>query len=273
MMKNFILKNRNILVFISLSIPVLFRVYLGELTGVWFPSDQAYDDALLIQYALSTHYQYSDHLTLLKTMSFPWFLDLVYISQLNYTLVLSLLWCLAAILIFRLLYKNTNNICVSLFFFLYVLFMPTAFEIWMGTRLYRNSIIAPFIIIVFYFIISNIFLVCKNKNFNNKKLFISSIIFGLFFTFSFYIKEDGIWLLMCLISSVILCSSIIVTRFIFSNTNNKYRVNNLISIFLLFLPLLIFGVGTNVYKYINYQFTGVSAIETRTQGELGRFVR
>ena len=265
MMREVILRYRYILVFI------FFRIYLGELTGVWFPSDQAYDDALLVQYALSTHYQYPNHLTLLKTMSFPWFLDLVYISQLNYTLVLSLLWCLAAILIFRFLYKNTNNVWISFFFFLYVLFMPTAFELWMGTRLYRNAIIAPFVIIVFYFMVSNIFLVCKNKSFDNKRFFISSIIFGLFFTFSFYIKEDGIWLLMCLISSIILCSIIIVVRMFFSN--QKCRLNNLISIFLLFLPLLIFGVGTNVYKYINYQFTGVSAIETRTQGELGRFVK
>ncbi|PJG84403.1 hypothetical protein [Conservatibacter flavescens] len=252
--------------YIFIILLIFIRLYLGEITGFWFPSDQAYDDALMIQYALPSHYQNIDHTSLLKTMSFPIFLDFVYISQLNYSLVLSIFWCISALTVLNLILKLNQNKFIALLAFIYFLFLPTAFEIWMGTRLYRNSIIAPFTIMSFSFILWNVFSAMLNRN---QKLF-SVVIYSLVFSFTFYIKEDGVWLLACLVSSIILCLLIYIYKYIKGYFSKKIFFSKLI---LLIMPLLVYQVITVTYKSVNQHFFGVYAIETRNGGELGRFTK
>lgn len=265
---------QNKILFIILTLSIFFRIYLGELTGAWFPSDQAYDDALLINYALYNNYTSPDHLTLLKTMGYPWFLKIVSFTGLDYTIFLSLIWSFSSLLILKLVYVISSNKLISYFFFIYILFMPTAFEIWAGTRLYRNSILAPFTIIVFYYITIQIVYFYKSSIDSIKKrflFFISSIFLGVFFTFTYYIKEDGVWLLACLLASILLSISLSIVNLF--KTPSSERKGELINVGILFVPLIIFNIGTNMYKSFNLEKVGVAEIETRTQGELGLFVR
>lgn len=257
-------------IFYVFLVTIIIRLYLSRLIGIWFPSEQVYDDALLINYALPAHYFNPTIDSLLKTMSFSWLLDFVKLSHLSYTFILSCIWIVAALLIYRLIKLISGKKTIGMFAYFYVLFFPTAFELWSGTRLYRNSIIAPFIFIVFYFIVYFLYKISEN-NFSDKEFIISSIVFGLVFSFTYYIKEDGIWILACLCAEILLGLIFALYNFI-KNKTTKQKRRLITTIVALVMPLFIFLSCTQIYKGINYHFFGVYEIETRTNGELGEFV-
>jgi len=253
--------------FYIISIAIVLRIILSEKMGVWFLSSQMYDDALLMSYArVNTHFLNPNIYSLVKTIGYPLFINVVYICQLNYPIALSLVWIFAACLTAYFFFLISQKKWLSCFAFLYVLFMPMAFEGWLGTRMYRNSIIAPFVIIVFSFCFIILYRVYFGKY---KRLIVDLIACGIFFSFTYYIKEDGLWLLACLMLVVIFCVIKLLIKSIRCHFKEKKNVRIMAA---LLIPILIFACTTVAYKSINKHFFGVYAIETRNGGEIGKFV-
>ena len=181
------------------------------------------------------------------------------------------MWCIAALLLSWLIWKLFRNRLISFAVFAYALFLPTAFDFYFGGRIYRNSIIAPFTILTFALIFLNIYNMMKDRQNSRKWLMILvSIIAGFIFTFTYYIKEDGLWLLASLGFFTLAAAVILLVRLFRKKAVLKKTIAG---IFLLFLPFLMFVAGTEVYKGINYHYFGVRAIQTRTEGETGRFIK
>ncbi len=248
----------NIFIFVFL----LIRIFIGKIVSVaLFPFGLA-DDLLMLDYASKLHWTSPNINSLVKNMSFPVLLDVVHLSKINWTIWYSLIWFFAAIIVYVLVKKLTKNKILSLFFYLYVLFFYSAFTVSIGLRVYRNCIIHPFIIMFFGLLI--ILIIELISKFNKKSIWIS-IILGLVFTFTYYIKEDGIWLLC------VLLFSIVFTIFLLIINKNTIRIIVKKSL-CLFIPIFIFVFLTNCYKAINLKFFGVYEINTRTEGELGKFV-
>ncbi|MCR5026525.1 MAG: hypothetical protein K6A34_03665, partial [Methanobrevibacter sp.] len=83
-------------------------------------------------------------MTLAKTMSYPLFLFLVNISGLSYKFCLSVFWIIASLVLTYGIQKFVcKNKLVLLFSFVFIIFLPIAFDSWGGTRIYRNSILVP----------------------------------------------------------------------------------------------------------------------------------
>ena len=97
-------------------------------------------------------------------MGYPLFLDFVHLTGLSYNIVLSIIWVVAAILMVRLFSRFDLQPIFLIFIYLFVLFTPCAFDYYVGTRLYRNSIIAPFLFIVFALMLILIVDILKNKD-------------------------------------------------------------------------------------------------------------
>jgi len=248
----------------------IFRIISSNLISAWYPSSQAYDDHLMIAYAsLASHFKIPDSLTLVKTMSYPIFLRIVHWSGLSYTIILSIIWIIAAILVVTIFSYITNNILFLRFAYLFILFTPSAFDSWIGTRLYRNSCLAPFILILFACLLLIIIRLIKDEDLSAKKIICLSIMSGFIFTFSYYIKEDGIWLLFCLIFAILVSFGIVIYKYLHSD---KSIGKSIMLIIILYIPLMIFILSSNIYKSINYHYFGVYETNTRTEGELGNFV-
>ena len=113
--------------------------------------------------------------------------------------------------------------------------------------------------------------VLKNKDISAKKILLNIIALSFFFTFTYYIKEDGFWMLPCLALMFAICIGISLYHY-FKNKDNRNPIRLLRLIIMLFLPLILFYAGTNFYKGVNYHFFEVYEINTRTEGELGKFV-
>ena len=250
----------------------VIKFQLTRLTGIWFPTNQHYDDELMMKYAdFPTHFSSSAepfNEVLLKDMGFPFFLNLIHEVGINYFDALSMLWFIAAtssVFLFAKTVKNSNKV-VLLAIFAFVLFTPAAFDAWCGTRLYRSSILAPL-----YFIILNMSAIIFVRSFYDVKInlikFLPYQIFlGLIFTLTFYVKEDGIWLLAVLICIFVLCFIKVLRQKTFSTS---YKILYVVA---LLLPLMIFFGGTVAYKNVNQKYFGVYEINTRTGGETGKFV-
>ena len=80
-------------------------------------------------------------------------------------------------------------------------------------------------------------------------------------------KEDGIWLLMCLIAVIILC---LIHKIFLESQSVKEKFYYVL---ILFLPIAIFFSCMTAYKSVNNHFFGVYETNNRTNGELGSFVK
>ena len=252
---------------IFLPLIVLFsilRIYIGNNVGLWYFISSVDDDLLMLNYSnLFYHFTNWNILSLTKDMSYSLFLFVVNISNIPYSFYLSILWIIAGLLTIYAIYKFVNkNKLLLLISFLFIIFLPIAFDSSCGTRIYRNAIMAQVIIIflsVLFIFISN----AVNNIKDNKKLFIWALILGIIFSFNYYIKEDGILTLPIFL----ICIFAIIFYHCYkfkSKINFKY-------LFILFIPILIFGASTFMYKEINSYYFGIDEINTRTGGEIGEF--
>lgn len=251
---------------------VLFvlRVLIGRLVGVRFIPPSAGDDALLLNYSqLESHFLNEDHIyeIMVKEMGFPVFLYLLNKTGIVYTDATSFLWLLAAI-IFTILFATLTKIRrneILLLVYSIVLFMPISFS-FVGIRVYRNSILTPFYFLVITLMVGLFVIYWKKLELTFKQRIIFSIVFGFLFSWTYFMKEDGIWLLMCLIAVIVIC---LIHKIFLESQAVKEKIYHVL---ILFLPLAIFFSCQTAYKSVNHHFFGVYETNNRTNGELGKFV-
>jgi len=112
----------------------------------------------------------------------------------------------------------------------------------------------------------------KDNMVSAKDIVFSNLVLGFIFTFTYYLKEDGMWLLPCLILAILVSASIVMYQYFRYKKSQKAQKKIIPIMIVLMLPLLIFVCNTNVYKMINYHYFNVYQINTRTEGALGEFV-
>ena len=259
--------------FILGAVALLFRIFIGNRLGVWYSFVEIADDRLMIDYAdLASHFTQPNSYSLVKTIAYPLFLNFVYYSGITYTLALSLLWFISAVLMIRTLALLWTNRWFLFGAYLFVLFTPCAMDFWCGTRLYRNAIIAPFVWICFSLSLHMLFMAMDVKTYSSGKYAADSLALGIFFSFTYYIKEDGIWLLACM-SVLALITAVVLCFFQWQKGKIKENVKRTgPGVVLLCVPFMIFIFVSLGYRQLNQHYFGVSEINTRTDGELGKFV-
>ncbi len=95
------------------------------------------------------------------------------------------------------------------------------------------------------------------------RLFVFNILLGVVFTLTYYVKEDGLWLLLCLAAVTVICLG---KKFFSGGQRLRHAV-------ILLVPLMIFAGGTTAYKFVNQKYFGVYLINNRTEGELAEFLK
>lgn len=263
-------KNKLTIIFILIvGFLSLFRIYVGSNLQLWFVTTAHCDDLLLINYAdLVGHFTNWNFESLVKNMSYSLFLSFVKFSGIPYSICLSILWVIAALLVLYVVYKFlTKNKIVLLFSFIFILFAPIGFDIATGLRIYRHAIMAPITLISLTALF--IFLNYTLKKFNWITV-VWGVIAGFTFSFNYYIKEDGITFLPILIVTVF--AALIYNIFKTYKSSKKFNIFNFLKIIVAcLLPLIVFAGLTIGYEQVNNHYFGVSEINTRSGGELGNF--
>ncbi len=251
---------------------IAVRLAFGLLIGNWFPSSEAYDDVLMLEYAsLRHHFTEQNFLSLVKYMAYPLFLDAVRYSHLPYALWTGVLWSAAAVMTYRVFYEIRPHRGIAGFLFFYVLFLPVAFDNWGGTRIYRSGIQAPFTVFFFALLILLVLRLVRKEE-KPRKIWLPALLLGLVFSFAYYVKEDGLWLLACLLFADAVLAAVSIARAVKEKKQPKpSEVRRLYAS--IGIPLLVFTAVTAGYLGINRHFFGVAELNTRTSGEVGSFVQ
>lgn len=247
----------------------IIRIYMGQFLNNWLFVPSPYDDMLLINHSnLYTHFMEWNIQSLTKNMVYPLLINLVNITGISYKLTISLIWILSGLLaVFGINRFISKNKIILILTYLFIIFLPIAFDSMGGTRIYRNSILAPFAIIsliTLYIFINT----ATGKDKNNKKILLWGIISGLFFTLNFYIKEDGIIFLPIFLTCIIVTLAYNLLNGIKNRAAWKKSTKIII---LTIIPLLLFGASTLCYKEVNNHYFGINEINDRTEGEFAEF--
>ena len=258
---------------ILIILAILFRLWMGLSAGYWFDSDQLHDDVLFINYCNPFTHNHLGSITpypnmrIIKESSFSLLLSIIYLSGINYGFMLTVLYFAAAVLTYRTISYFTNNKNILLFSFLYVLFFPSAFDQWLGTRVYRNAILIPCILITFSLLtISALHLL---HSFQRNTL-ISNLALMFLFPFTCYIKEDGIWIV-----AVVAVISLLELIYLFSvwiQKKKKNLRNIIVWVLIVCIPLGGYWAYKKGIELFNLKQYGVALTNSRTEGELSDFV-
>ena len=288
---------------VFMGLAIAGRIVLSNFLGLWYPVTELMDDHLMVVHAdLLLYIGNPDANSLVKYMGYPLFLNIVHLTGLTYPLFVSLLWILGAILFVRYLRGLCNTRWFLALAFLFLLYTPAAFDLWCGTRLYRNAVIAPLALITFSLALL-LFERLREKGKFGRKLLLS-IGLGVFLTATYYQKEDGIWILACILAVAVIAGIRELVAFFrkrgrrtpaAAEASNKRpqkpkekKVPNggvegskaefegriramLVHIVLLVFPFLLFAGVTLAYKAFNLRYFGVFETNTRTSGEIGKF--
>ena len=260
-------------IYIIMVVLVIARIALGYMLGAWYMVDYVYDDLAMVDGISFLRITEPSDMSLIKNLSFSAFLGITGLTGIPYTIMTGILWALTALVVWLFLRKVTDKKWVQLFGFIYVLFLPIAFESWGGLRVYRNAIIAPCIILTFFLFFLFIIDIIK-WNEVKKSTVITSILAGIAFCYTYFLKEDGIWLVLSIAALLGACVCIIIVRTLLARKKKKDRCSkkSIKWALVCIIPFIVLFIGDNTYKSFNQMAFGVREVNTRTEGELGKFV-
>lgn len=250
------------------------RIWLSHLCPITYTNNGFFDDFQLLKAAdLDQYFQTVTWTTLNKTLSFPWFLHLVSMIPFSLDTTLVLVWFGAAWLCWKMIRTAGIRKEWALFGFVFVLFCPCAFDNRTGIQLYRNILLAP---CGFGFIelCSILFLLCWKKNIRVFSIGFYSLLLALLFPFAFYLKEDGLWMLLVLLFFEV-CSLLgLLVQLI---RKKRRRLKSFVQFFLagllLFSPLINYEVQRHRYIQTNEKYYDYSGITLRTDGSFYEFIQ
>lgn len=256
---------------------VLLRILFAAARPVAYTTNGFYDEWLMLQYANLEHmYATNNFVTLIKTLSFPWFLNLAAKLPFPFYVSLALYWTLAALAVYWLLKTAKASPGWALFGFVFVLFCPAAFEDIAGIRFYRTIIQAP-TTFIFFGLLGVGFLQAWNQKPSYLAFCLSWAAMGLFFPFAYYIKEDGDWM-----RYVLMVFGLVDGFGLLYQLNGKYRLGPalkkggwkivLAAAICILLPFLNLNYQKDKYRQANLEHFGVDAIDLRTDGGIGQFI-
>ena len=279
----------NVILCIFMAIAIVLRGVMSFTLHIWYPWTQGADDALLMRQALPGYESSDDSMTLAKNPGYGYWIRFYSKIGLSADAAQFCIWLLAALVLGFALWHLFHNRVLAIFTFLYVLWNPLAFENWLGTRLYRNSLFAPLTFLLLGLLIVFLGMVIplrgrradespqRSSHSNNAvpSFRISPLQYclyallgvctGMTMCLLYLLKEDSIWLLPMFVF-VILFKTFRIVR------SKVALLSKVLLVFLSFVPLVTLFVGVSAsMQHIQWHF-GVSLLNTRTQGELEGFV-
>lgn len=292
--KSYFVNIRRSLFLVLLAALTIMRFIQSITLHMWFAFSQTADDQLLMSYSFDDYVDSTSHYKLAKNQAYGFFLKAVGWSHINVDIVYFIVWFLAAVFMACAIQSFFFKAWLSALAYVYILWNPLAFENWQGTRLYRNSLLTPAICLLLSLLMlymtsttalwsktgksdkRTVSLAANDKKTHTRSTFVRSlalwfgviclmIFLGLTFAFVYDLKEDSLWLVPVYLFVVM----VQIFRVIRSQAD---RTTKLLIIVLCILPLLVTYTGIQSIKAYNKRHFGVSLLNTRTSGEIAKFV-
>ena len=196
----------HVAVAMALVIATIFRAMMSFTLHMWYAWNQTSDDQLLMSYSFRGHFAADDALSLAKNPGYGYWIALC--SQLGLVpdLCNFLVWLIAAVMMSTAMWHVFHKAWLSIVAYLYVLWNPLAFENWLGTRIYRNSLFVPMFFILLAMLV--LYMTWFESALRGEKtdqgksavrmmsiFVVIGIAIGLLFAFLYILKEDSAWMI------------------------------------------------------------------------------
>lgn len=259
----------------------LIRLYLYYKATYSIDMTASYDDQLFIHYARNLVDgqwlgEYNAK-TLSKGISYSLFLAFANKIQLPYSLLLGGFNILASVLITLSLKPIIKKNSTLFFIYVFFLFSPIGFTHEYSTRIYRNAIVIPSVVII----VACLLAIYYRKYCATKTILPWFFLLSLIFPFYWYIREDSLWLLPFVLAALIISFVQILLGVDFKPTKNVQKFlsqitfdqRKLIKLSLFFLPMISFIVTNQMIKHKNEEVYHLAVVNDRTSGEFAQLMK
>ena len=259
------LKKSNQICIIFLILFSLLRILLSMQIPLTAHADWIHDDQLLVEYTqniLSGDWlgDYNNR-TLVKGVAFPIFLALCKILFIPYTVGISFLNIISAVVfVFAIRYLVKNKKLLMLFYLL-LIYAPISFSQLVSQRVYRMAVI-PYAVILVIGCVIGLYLRRKEPV---KKILPWSLGAGVSLSFFWFLREDSIWILPMVI--VILAVTIIYIIY-----TEKIHKRTLMKAGVVCLPVIFLGIAYFTICSLNYNYYGIFTTNDRSGTEFGKMM-
>lgn len=226
--------------------------------NIWFISgmsiyqlgDAVQDNMLMVELAdsmIEGEYlgEYNNN-TLLKRISYPFFMATCAKLHIPYLTGLGILWVASVIVLVISLKKVIKNQYLLLLVYAFVLFNPAMFTSNFGQFIYRNAIVPSAVVLS----IASLIGLYTRRNESNKINILWAIGSGISFGFFWNIREDSVWLLP------FFAGALIITAIVIFKENGVCK--NLFAKLAIMLLAVVCVIGINTtIKTVNYVKYGV----------------
>lgn len=272
----------------------LCRVLIGGIVPLraGYASGSLLDDYLMVQYAqLSSHFHpasaWDMTWALTKTMSYPYFLNVLMATGIPYRLAVSLLWVMGALLTVMALHglwdrsAGKTRQLPSLFWavsYAFLIFSPVAFDEMTGTRIYRESILPPVVLMLVG--LMGLWVIAAVDCYHSrsgamKRQFVWSLALGIVWVCFWFVKESSVWLMPTFLGVMLVILGIDVAgvvRLVCGHVDRFLIMRRGIGLVVaLSLPLMLFAGGDYAYRSLNRRYFGVPYATVRTEGAIAGF--
>ncbi|MGI6031853.1 MAG: hypothetical protein ACOX69_00310 [Coriobacteriales bacterium] len=290
---------------------MVFRLFLGVGMPLCVHAQASYDDVWALNAADSIESgqwlgSYSD-VALVKSVGFPLFLAFTHVDFFGYTLVLTLLWILASVFFVCAVRPLFRGRWVFMLAFALLLFCPVSFATDTFMRVYRNSITAAQVLIVFGGFLGMYVRVKGLRTPDPLRLSGKPLLHSLHSVWLRMLpwgigaalglawfsvtREDSLWVWpFALVAMVVLCVCVVRRRFIekhlmpdgpYDSTalEHRYpagflsRIGTVAALIVAISPLLATGITVGVISSVNQANYGVSTVAEINSGNFSRLVR
>lgn len=250
------IKKEHIIFGIAMVIVTLFRIFLGANTLLILRENWVHDDGLVMNQVINIldgkWLGDWSGMTLIKGFVYPLFLAFCNKIRLSYPIALYTLYVVAVLLFFFAIKPLIKNKWIRFILYIFLLFSPVMFNYNTVQYIYRNAIIpAASILVIASFM--GMFL-RRKKNIGNFVVWL--ILSGISLSFFYFICENSIWLGIFAIGAVL-----ITGIYIWKELDKKSKK---LKILLLIIPFFALLLVHGIFSYINYQYYGTTALNSRT---------
>lgn len=270
-----VIRPSNLFWLIILIVLTMFRLMLSIKSPYFINLFAGYDDQLFIHYSeelLKGNWlgEYSTK-TLSKGVSYSFFMVWANKLHLSYGFLLGLFNIFASSIAAIALRPLLKNRWILTFVYTFFLYSPVTFTSEYSTRIYRNTLVVPAVLLVVGCLVGLYF----RRNGKLKPFILWSLGLSIIFSFYWYIREDSLWLLP-LVSVGLL---IIAGSVIFEN-DSSFKIKNiriaikkfyftkrkLAKLIFCVLPFVLLFSTTKLLEKINEEHYGIAVVNDRTGG-------
>lgn len=254
----------SIIIYVLMFFIAKYRIDIGFNQAVDYDAAMIplYDSQFFLTGALDLIKLNDSPLALIKNRGYIFVLILSHYLKIPPNALSGILFVIAALVVFLLVYSITKSKIVSFIFYTLILYHPIAFFQNVLLQLYRDDVFVQFTIIYLGSLFLLFYRIIKKESYILN--FIIAFFCSISFVISYFLTETGIlhFLIISFFTLLFLIYIIIVQR-----------KNKQIKILFGILPLILSTLFLFSYKYLNYRTFGVFEYNMRTDGEVGNFVR